>query len=253
MNAVRKALVFLFLVAVAFGQSPAYLNTVHNGELPVHVYIEPGISFSGSGYGTGALGTAGLDAELPRFIAVTSASYGTAGKTGNTTPISAGHTRSASTSVFYKFRNGWYAGAGAGFGETLTALYDKYSWHPQVGGGHDFINKDSSWRLQMMYLHNLNEFTRYPTAQMDLTPPPGYSGVYTPTTCKCNNGVQGIDVNAWMPSPATNHHFFLHADIEPIWFHETVTDPYSTQAWVRAQRDTREYGSSISAGFVVRW
>jgi hypothetical protein len=216
-------------------------------------YAEAAVSASGSGYGTGAMGIVGLDSESKRFIGNLRVDYDTAGKIGNTAPISKGHSRGAEGAVFYRFSNNWYIGAGAGFGETLTTLYDKYSWHPEVGGGHDFLANNFSWRLQAMYLRDENEFTRYPTPQTDLTPPPGWNGAYTPTTCKCNNGVQGIDVNAWLPSPATNHRFFLHGEVEPVWFHETVTDPYNTQTWVQTQRTTREYGSIMSAGFLVRF
>jgi hypothetical protein len=57
----------------------------------------------------------------------------------------------------------------------------------------------------------------------------------------------------WAPSPASRHHFFFRANVEPIWFHETVTDPYSTQSWVQTQRNTRQVSSVISAGLVGRF
>ncbi len=217
-----------------------------------HLYVESGFSPAGAGYGSGWLGRAGISAEEKHVFTSVEVRYGAEGKTGDTAPISPGHTRSAEGLAFYRFGNN-FLGVGTDFGETLTTLYSKYSWHPEVGGGHDFFGGGFSWRLQATYLRDMNEFTRYPVPQTNLTAPRGLVGSYTPTTCKCNNGVQGIEFNGWMPGPASNHHFFLHADIEPISFHETVTDPYNTQSWAQTQRHTREYGSVMSVGLMGRF
>jgi hypothetical protein len=213
-----------------------------------HLYAENAFTPSGAGYGSGWAGSLGISCEEKRISASVEVSYGAEGKTGDTTPISPGHTRSAAGLAFYRFGNS-FLGGGAGFGETLTTLYSKYAWYPAVGGGRDFVGG----RFQATYVRNMNEFTRYPVPQTDLTPPPNFIGRYTPTTCKCNNGVQGIDVDMWAPSPASRHHFFFRANVEPIWFHETVTDPYSTQSWVQTQRNTRQFSSVISAGLVGRF
>jgi hypothetical protein len=221
-----------------------------------HPYAEAMFDLGGAGYGPGELGRVGVDTEEKHFISDFSVAYDTTGKNGDVAPISKGHTRTARGNAFVKFNN-WYVGVGAGFGETLTTDYNKYSWHPSIGGGRDFYLSHpsgySSFRIQAMYLREINEFTRYPVAQTTLTPPPGWVGAYTPTTCKCGNNVQGVDLNAWFPSPANNHHFFIHMDLTPLWFHQTVTDPLNTQPWVAAQRRNIEADSTLSLGIIARF
>jgi hypothetical protein len=237
MKTLRLLCTLALLIGSAFAQLPK-------------PYVEAGATAGSAGYGVGAIGKLGVDTESKHFVSNVFVDYQTAGKTGNTAPISAGHSRAAQGTAFYKFGN-WYAGAGAGWNETLTVDYSKYSWHPEVGGGRDFFGDGYSWRFQAMYLRELNEYTRYPTLNTFTTP--GGVGTYQAYTCKCASGVQGVDINAWLPSPAANHHFFAHVDMEPIFFHTTETDPYNTQAWAVAQKHQRDVATLFTLGFVARF
>lgn len=96
--------------------------------------------------------------------------------------------------AFYRFNNGWYVGGGDQWSELKTSLYEKHQWRPTAGVGRDFIGPFFSARLQTLYV---------------------FSG-----TDKLN-GVHGVDVSLWIPSPATKAHLFFFEDLDMYRFHQT--------------------------------
>ena len=217
-----------------------------------HPFVEGGLNTNGDGYQpfAGNLG-AGLDMETSHFILNAEGFYDFMRKTNDNDQVvgEKGRVRSVNGVVFYRFRSGasWFVGGGAGWEEASMTTYMKSSWTPQLGVGHDFASEKESWRFQALYLRDENEVVRYPSL-VQFTPGPGQLGL-SRTCSLCGNGRQGIAVSSWYPSPSTSHHFFVHWMLTPIWFHETVTDPYNLPL-TQGQKSQRAATGSFDVDFI---
>ena len=216
----------------------------------IHPFLDSQLQFAGLGYGGGFVDGVGFDLEKRRFRVQAEAEYGFVRKTNDAdqVPNEHGHTRHLQDEVFYRLHRNFF-GAGVGWGETAVTPYRKYAWTVRTGWGHDFGDRDFNLRLQAAYLHELGERVVYPEL-VQFTPGPGQSALSY--SCSCTSGVSGVDVNAWMPSPAFRGHFFLHYELLTIRFHETVTDPYNT-ALTASQSAQHSIAGQMTLSFVVRY
>jgi hypothetical protein len=220
-----------------------------------HLVAETGLNVNGDGYQTFAENVgAGIDLEESHFIVNADGFYDFMRKTDDNDQIvgEKGRVRTVDGATFFKFRSGssWFIGGGAGWDETSLTTYMKSDWTPRIGAGHDFVSEMNSWRFQALYLRDENEVVRYPSP-VQFTPGPGQSE-WSYTCSLCGNGVQGIEVSFWYPSPSTPHHLFLHWVVTPIWFHETVTDPYNLPL-TQSQKSQRNVSGSEYVDLIYRF
>ncbi|MGO8796543.1 MAG: hypothetical protein ACLQLC_17110 [Candidatus Sulfotelmatobacter sp.] len=263
MKAIGAVIALLTLSGLAIGQ--AITGEVTNYSAPTtkadvisgmpHLFAEGGLNVSGNGYQTfaGNMG-AGVGIEENHFIANAEGFYDFMRKTNDNdqVPDEKGRVRTADGEVFYKFHSGssWFVGGGAGWSETSLTTYMKSAWNPRVGGGHDFVSEMTSWRLQVLYLRDENEVVRYPSP-VQFTPGPGQSA--SSYTCSlCGNNVQGVEASVWFPSPSSPHHLLLHWVVTPVWFHETVTDPYNA-ALTHSQKSQHDVSGSYYVDLIYRF
>jgi hypothetical protein len=191
-------------------------------------YAYSGLGLSrDAGYGLayGEVGV-GFMVNTRHFIANADATYDNGRKvsdgTGNNPK---GHDRSLGANTYYKFRAGWFLGAGASWSQLSTTNYSKQAWNPSVGGGWDYLNKNCagedcvfnwSLRAQVDYLLPGSEHVN----RQGCSVPDG----------QCTNGVQGPQFLFYLPSPASNSHFILREALSITDAHATVTstDPTLT-------------------------
>lgn len=115
--------------------------------------------------------------------------------------------------------------------------YNKQAAYARAGVGRDFISDSFSSRFEVMYMAPaMNERTRYPNG----------------TNCKCTNGLQGIDIHVWLPSPASSSHFLFHTQFTGVRYHDTITDPNS-QVLLKSEGSQHAVDSFLSYGFITRW
>jgi hypothetical protein len=243
--------VILLLLVIAWFSFPANAQDV--AKTYPHPFIEGAFDPGGGGYGVGFDAKTGVDIEEAHFIFTGTAQYEFQRKVNDNDQVAneKGHGRNLGGNTFYKLGSGWFAGAGAQWNETSNTPYTKYSFAPQAGGGKDFFESTYSLRLQVMYLRDIEEFTAYPTAQQFLLP---NGRTFASTQCTCNNGVQGVDFNAWYPSPATNSHVFMHFQLDPTFFHGTVTQPYAPNLEpATSERATRSETVFANFGLMYRF
>ena len=157
-----------------------------------HPYAFGGMALNrGNGYSpAGANAGAGLDGETSHVIATAEFSADDTHKEDSGT----GHDLYFQTRAFYRTGQNWYVGAGAQWNNLITAPYSKESWRPAFGGGRDLLHTDFSMRAQVMYIT------------------PGSDHL---------NAVQGPEIAVWLPSPATQRHFFYRQTLGIYEFHQT--------------------------------
>ena len=139
----------------------------------------------------------------------------------NTVNNRKGHERYLQGRLFYKMRRGLYLGGGAQWSETSTTNYAKKAWRPTFGMGGDHFGDGYSLRWQALYI--------------------------LPGTDK-SNGLQGPELQLWLPSPASRSHFFYRQTLGLYEFHQTVTDPSDPQLTAR-QLSNRSAGSFLDFAF----
>jgi hypothetical protein len=216
-----------------------------------HSFIEGALDLNGGGYSPVSLDAhPGTNWETRDISLTATGNYSFAKKTNDgTVGNNTGHSRSLTGDVFYKINAYWMVGGGGDWGKTYTELYKKRADSWRVGGGRDWFNSDVSLRITAEYFRHFNESTEYPKPQTFTTPSGGTTQAYG---CKCTNGVQGIFINFWEPSPYTAHHFFFHVSSSISTFHETITDPYN-YVLTRQQKGTTYIDGSSTIGVVYRF
>jgi len=211
-------------------------------------FITGGLNIDSDGYQqfSGELG-AGVFAEEKHFTISAEGTYNFMRKTNDNdqVPNEKGRVRQAESTVFYKINN-WLLGVGAGWTETSLTTYMKSAWYPKLGGCRDF----TFGRLTAMYLREENEVVRYPSL-VHFTPGPGQGGL-SYTCSLCGNGAKGVDIAFVYPNPKQKRHLFLSWKVTPIWFHETVTDPYNTPL-TKTQKSQKEFGGGQTVGLLWRF
>lgn len=193
-----------------------------------HPYVEGGLALSGGGYSPFSWSLyPGLNWETSKLSFNGSVSYSFSKKTNDGTADNfKGHSRGFGGDLFYKLPNNWLVGGGGGWGETATTNYSKQASSWSAGGGYDFQRPTFPARITVQYLRQVNEFTRYPTPHLFTAP--GEKSSYMSDTCKCLSGVSGFTAGFWLPSPRMHNHLYFHEQLTTIYFHDTVTDPYSS-------------------------
>jgi hypothetical protein len=209
-----------FLLAVLSPAAGQAFVPVEVGQSWVpHPLIFIGPSLVGNGYQNvaGRLGL-GFIVNSRRMIGDFEGSYMNARKTDdNTIGNRKGHERFLEGRVFYPWRPWLYFGGGAQWSETSTTNYVKSAWRPGFGVGGDHFATDWSYRWQVLYL--------------------------LPGTDK-SNGLQGPELQLWLPSPASRSHFFYRQTLGIYELHTTVTDP------TNATLTTAQMGDRHSATFL---
>lgn len=171
-----------------------------------------GLSLYGNGYQTvaGNVG-GGLLLNHNKLIGDLEAFYANATKvndgTGNNPK---GHERFLRGRLFYPFSRALYAGGGVQWSETSTTNYTNKYWRPTVGVGGDHFGESWSCRWQGMYIF------------------PGTDHLHA---------LQGPEIQFWLPSPASNRHFFFRETLGIYEFHQTTTSSAPKQRDVAAFLD----------------
>jgi hypothetical protein len=191
-------------------------------------YIYGGLGLSrGAGYGLASANIGvGLMVNTQHFISDAVATYDNGHKvadgTGNNPQ---GHDRGLATNAYYKFPAGLFLGAGASWSQLSTTHYSKQAWHPSVGGGFDYLGKKCvaqrchvrwSLRTQFDYLFIGSEHVDRQGCSV--------------ANGQCTNGVQGVKLRFYLPSPVSNSHFIFREMLGIYDSHATVTstDPRLT-------------------------
>lgn len=170
------------------------------------------------GNNVGYVGGVGLQENTMHFLFAGDASYDNDGKSDdNANVLRNGFDRRFKGAAYARLTNGWFFGAGARWALLHSAAYDKEQWHPTAGIGKDIIDDDFSMRFVADYV---TPFGAEHTSRNGCTVPKG----------QCGNGVQGIDVSLFFPSPQVRGHFFARITIGAYGAHATVTstDPKLT-------------------------
>jgi len=249
----RKLALILVCSVATFAQETN--NNLTSAFYP-HPYIEGGLALNGSGESPVSLAyDSGVDYEQDRLTLTGNLGYNSAKKldAGN------GHSIGFGGSAFWRpkpldgggsWRSGWYVGGGAGFGKTVTDEYSKQSWQPKFGIGRDILKNDWSGRLQAAYFWQTKWLTEYPTP-VQFTQGPGQPAL-SRTCSRCDNGLKGVEMDFWEPSPATSHHWFFHETVIPYWFHDSVTDPYDAVT-TEIQKGNRHAGADAAFEMMFRF
>jgi hypothetical protein len=184
-------------------------------------YIYGGLGLSrGAGYGLASANIGvGLMVNTQHFISDTVATYDNGHKvadgTGNKTQ---GHDRGLATNAYYKFPYGLFLGAGASWSQLSTSNYSKQAWNPSVGGGFDYLGKKCvaqecnvrwSLRTQLDYLFIGSEHVNRQGCSL--------------ANGQCTNGVEGVKLRLYLPSPVSNSHFIFREMVGIYGSHATVT------------------------------
>ncbi|HYA24127.1 MAG TPA: hypothetical protein VEF05_08195 [Terriglobales bacterium] len=169
--------------------------------LPAQPALEPsllgpyafgGLSLSqGSGYAPAA-GEAGVGLNIERNHLITFTEF--SADNAHKEDLGTGHDLYFQARTFYRARRSWYFGGGAQWNKLVTDPYSKQSWHPAFGGGRDLFRENLSMRAQLLYI--------------------------LPGTDHWN-AVQGPEIALWLPSPASQSHFFYRQTIGLYEFHQT--------------------------------
>jgi hypothetical protein len=155
-------------------------------------YVYAGLFPSeGAGYSpaAGGVGT-GLDWELPHLILLSEISAEDDHKLDSGT----GTESHFLTRGFFRTERGWYFGGGVQWSNLGTIIYSKHAWRPSFGAGKDFSSPSFSARAQALYIL------------------PGTDHL---------NALQGPELSLWLPSPASQHHWFYRQIIGIYEFHQT--------------------------------
>jgi len=191
-------------------------------------YIYGGLGLSrGAGYGLASANVGvGLMVNTRHFISDAVATYDNGHKvadgTGNNPK---GHDRGLGVNAYYKSPYGLFLGAGASWSQLSTTNYSKQGWNPSVGGGFDYLSKecaardcvvDWSLRTELDYLFIGSEHVN----RQGCSIPNG----------QCTNGVKGVKLRFYLPSPVSDSHFFFRVILGIYDSHATVTsiDPTLT-------------------------
>jgi len=185
--------------------APSDRNFAHYSLWP-HPYVDGGLSLMQGGYfpAAGNLG-AGLNIEASRFMAVAAVSADDAHKLDSGT----GHDTYLQARAFLRLNRGWYSGGGAQWNKLATDIYSKQAWRLAFGGGKDLFRDNFSLRAQVLYV--------------------------LPGTDRLNAS-QGPEISLWLPSPATNHHFFYCQTLAIYGAHQTSVpgDPGTNVRYLNA-------------------
>lgn len=169
---------------------------------------------------------AGLDLESKHVLGEIEADYENARKTNDgTVNNKKGHERFLKGFAAAKFGNGFFAGGGLRWSETSTTNYTKQGWGPMFGGGKDLIGDRYSARLQAFYHGAGNDKI---------------------------NGVQGVEIGFYMPSPATKGHFFFRETVDIDVFHATV-QPGATPAQIALYDSQHSAATYLTTGILIRF
>ena len=198
-------------------------------------YFFTGMNLDGNGgrvlnYAIGS----GIQQEKGRFSLDAYAEYVNTRKTDdNTINNHSGHTRTLYAAYRYWLRNGWFFGGGSRWSELSTTNYVKQALRPFAGAGKDW----SRTRVSVDYLWTLSEHVNR-------------QGCPVPNG-QCTSGVQGFDLQWFLPSPRSRSHVLFRMDFTSFWFHTTVTttDPVLT----KQQLGQRSVGSTLSYTMLFRY
>lgn len=191
-------------------------------------YIYGGLGLSrGAGYGLASTNVGvGVMVNTRHFLSDAVATYDNGHKvadgTGNNPK---GHDRGLASNFYYKFSDGLFLGAGASWSQLSTTNYSKQGWNPSLGGGFDYLGKECadkdcivkwSLRTQINYLLVGSEHVD----RLGCSVPYG----------QCTNGVHGLQLRFYLPSPVSNSHFIYRVAEDIYSSHATVTslDPELT-------------------------
>jgi hypothetical protein len=187
----------LFLSTHAFGQEKASASiTPASPSWVPRPILFAGPSLVGNGYQTfaGNFG-GGFLLNSSKLLGNFEAYYMNARETNNGTLNNRkGHERFLRGRIFFPWRRGLYFGGGAQWSETATTNYTRKAWRPVLGLGGDHFAQDWSCRWQVLYIL------------------PGADHV---------NAVQGAEFQFWLPSPASENHFFFRETLGMYEFHTT--------------------------------
>jgi hypothetical protein len=97
-----------------------------------HPFVYGGVGVNGGGYSpfSGTVG-GGLRIDTRHLIWESNAAYDNSHKANdNTLDNEKGHSRHLSSSIYYRFNQGWFVGGGAGWEELSTTNYTKQAFRP---------------------------------------------------------------------------------------------------------------------------
>jgi hypothetical protein len=197
-------------------------------------YLYGGLGLNRGGYALASANVGvGLMLNTQHFLADAVATYDNGHKvadgTGNNPK---GHDRGLASNAYYRSPYGLFLGAGIFWSQLATTNYSKQAWNPSVGGGFDYLGKVCaahdcivkwSLRAQVDYLFIGSEHVNRQGCSL----PNG----------QCTNGVQGVKLRFYLPSPVSKSHFIYRVEEGIYDSHATVTslDPALTAAQI-AQR-----------------
>ncbi len=213
-----------------------------------HPFVYAGLGVNGGGYSSlsGNVG-GGLRIDTRRLIWEANASYDNAHKANdNTLNNDSGHSRHLSSSLYYRFDNGWFAGGGAGWEQLSTTNYTKQAFRPSIGGGKDYFRSQCaaedcvdafSMRFQVDYILKGAEHVD----QKGCTVPDG----------QCTNDLQGPMFTMYLPSPTLARHVFWRTTLGIYTFHTTVTS--TDPALTAAQKGDRSVTAFLNFAMMYRF
>jgi hypothetical protein len=209
----------LLLQGVLFGQSVSQPENSDTNSWKPRPTLFGGPSLVGSGYQPVALSAGvGILLNSPTLISDEEARYMNARKTNdNTVDNRKGHERYLLARLFYRYRRGFYFGGGVQWSETSTSNYTKQAWRPTFGVGGDSFGQGYSLRWQVLYILK------------------GTDRV---------NGLQGPEMQLWLPSPLSRKHFFYRQTLGIYVLHTTITDPADPSL------TARQLGQTNTASFL---
>lgn len=213
-------------VSALFSSASSAQEIRANDKFP-HPFIYAGIQLNGGGYAPlSQVVGAGLEHDAARFFSIAEFSYDNARKSNDGTVNNRnGHDRHASARFFYRLPAGYFVGAGYQWNQLTTTNYVKSASRPAFGGGKDWIRENFSARFQ---------------------------GIYVLPGSDRQNALQGPELQFWLPSPATRHHFFFRTKLGIYGFHDTVTDP-TDRLLTAQQMSRRSYATWVEYTLCVKF
>jgi hypothetical protein len=192
-----------------------------------HLILQPTFNLNGGGFATTSQEIAGgVDFEAKHMAFRATASYNNARKANDGTGSNPkGHIRSLNGQLLYRLRNYWFAGTEVGWGQLSTTNYSKQGWAQSFGGGRDFLVRDTSFRLRLMY---------------------------TPPFRDHSNGSQGPTFEFILPSPLAQRHVYFYERLDVSFLHATITDP-ANRILTEQQTADRSHTASLQLGLMFRF
>lgn len=230
----KYATLITLLTSMMFAQNAVRTQESDTVSPWPHPFTMTNISLNGPGYSSiSPMIGAGIDLEHKHWNFLGYADYNFVRKSNDgTSGNNNGHTRMIHGDLGFRIKPHVLMIGGYGFGQTYTTNYWKQASIWDAGLGYD----SPIARLTATYKRDFNERTNYPNQ-------PG---------CACKSGVNGADVNVWLPSLSSHRHFFFHSQVSVFRYHTSEVDP-SNLSLTRLDDSQHHWGAVESTGLVVRF